>query len=313
MEASSAEQRRFYEWFRTLRPIDDFMFLMCAEDIEWCQEALRALLNDDKLKVLESRTQHLISYPRRRSVILDAKCLLKNGRHVNIEVQKSDNDDHQRRVRYHASALTVALSKPNCKFKHIPDVCVIYICEFDIFKCNAVLYPVQRVLQTDGRVLNNGFQEIYVNASGRDDTKASELMRLFTERCAYNDADFPKISAVKREYAEDPEGGEEKMKAAWEKIGKELFAESLAECRQISEAVGEARGEAKGRAIGEAQGRAIGEAQGRAIGEAQGKSKGKFSALAELVKDQLLSLSEAARRMQMSEDEFLRQMELTEA
>ncbi|MBQ7501307.1 hypothetical protein IJT93_01140 [bacterium] len=98
------------------------------------------------------------------------------------------------------------------------------------------------------------------------------------------------------------------MKAAWEKIGKEIFAESLAECRQISEAIGEA----KGKAIGEAQGRAIGKAQGRAIGEAQGKAKGKFSALAELVKDQLLTLSEAARRMQMSEDEFLKQMELAE-
>ena len=59
-------------------------------------------------------------------------------------------------------------------------------------------------------------------------------------------------------------------------------------------------GEAKGRAEGEAKGRAEGEAKGRAEGEA----KGFLRALAELVKDGILTLSEAAKRANMSVEEF---------
>jgi len=66
-------------------------------------------------------------------------------------------------------------------FGEIPDVCVVYICEFDIFKHNDVLYHVDRVLRENGERLYNGFTEIYVNALARDNSDLAELMRLFTE------------------------------------------------------------------------------------------------------------------------------------
>ncbi len=59
-------------------------------------------------------------------------------------------------------------------------------------------------------------------------------------------------------------------------------------------------GEAKGRAEGEAKGRAEGEAKGRAEGEARGILK----TLSELVKDGILTLSDAAKRANMTIEEF---------
>ena len=41
---------------------------------------------------------------------MDALCVLGNGAKVNIEVQRSDNDNHLRRVRFNASSITVRRS-----------------------------------------------------------------------------------------------------------------------------------------------------------------------------------------------------------
>ena len=65
-----------------------------------------------------------------------------------------------------------------------------------------------------------------------------------------------------------------------------------------------ADGEARGVAIGEARGVAIGEARGVAIGEARGGEKMLF----ELVKDGLLSISQASMKAKLTEAEFTAEM-----
>lgn len=71
---------------------------------------------------------------------------------------------------------------------------VIYICNYDIFKCDAAFYPGQRVLRTDGRILNNDFQEIYVNAEAEllpiKKLSCQETAgQLFCERSLFQDID----------------------------------------------------------------------------------------------------------------------------
>ena len=94
--------------------------------------------------------QYAGTNPQGRSVILDAKCVLGDGRKVNIEVQKSDDTDHQRRVRYNGAILTTNLTDPGEKFENIPDVCVVFISRFDIFNGNRSLYHVERVIRETG-------------------------------------------------------------------------------------------------------------------------------------------------------------------
>ena len=87
-----------------------------------------------------------------------------------MEVQKSDNDDHQRRVRYNASCLTTNITDPGVKFKKVPDVIMVYITRFDIFRGGKTTYHVERTVKETGKVVHNGLTEIYVNAAVDDGT-----------------------------------------------------------------------------------------------------------------------------------------------
>ena len=58
---------------RALNPIDDLMFRKMAEDVGFCEEILRVILEDNELKVLETIPQWTGTNLQGRSVILDAK------------------------------------------------------------------------------------------------------------------------------------------------------------------------------------------------------------------------------------------------
>lgn len=148
---------------RKLNPIDDLMFRKMAEDKDFCQEILRVILGDDMLTVLEAIPQWTGTNLKGRSVILDAKCIKSNGTQVDIEVQKADDDDHQRRVRYNGAILTTNIADPGIKFENVPDVCVIFISKFDLFKGNLPLYHVDRVIRETGKTVNNSQTSIQEN------------------------------------------------------------------------------------------------------------------------------------------------------
>lgn len=190
-----------------------------AEDKEFCQEILRVILEDNKLTVLESVPQWTGTNLQGRSVILDARCIRGNGTQVDIEVQKSDNDDHQRRVRYNSAILTTNITNPGIKFEKIPDVCVVFISKFDIFEGNLPLYHINRVVRETGKIVSNGFEEVYVNTKIKNDSEVSELMEVFASDNIYN-SKFPKTSEMKHRYKET-EGGLDVMCEIMERITSE--------------------------------------------------------------------------------------------
>ena len=201
---------------KRLNPIDDLMFRKLAEDREFCQEILRVILEDDKLIVLESIPQWAGSNLQGRSVILDAKCIKGDGTQIDIEVQRADDDDHQRRVRYNGAILTTNIANPGTKFEKIPNVCVVFISKFDIFKGNLPLYHIDRIVRETGRTVDNGFKEIYVNTKIRNNSEISELMEIFADDNAYN-SKFPKTSDGKYRYKKT-EGGLNAMCEIMERI-----------------------------------------------------------------------------------------------
>ncbi len=190
---------------KKLNPIDDLMFRKMAEDKDFCQEILRVILEDDKLIVLESIPQWMGANLQGRSVILDAKCVKGDGTQIDIEVQKADDDDHQRRVRYNGAVLTTNVANPGIRFKNVPNVCMVFISRFDIFRGNFPLYHVDRRVRETGTVVNNGFEEVYVNTEIKNNSDVSELMEVFVKDDIYN-SKFPKTSDGKRRYKET-EGG----------------------------------------------------------------------------------------------------------
>lgn len=180
-----------------------------AEDPNFCQEVLRIVMEDPGLIVQELIPQNSVKNLQGRSVILDSFCKTSDNQHCNIEVQKENDDDHIRRVRYNGSCITVNITNTGSKFKQVPDVCVIFISRSDIFKGNHPLYHVDSVIRETGEIINDGWKRVFLNTKVKDGSDVSRLMTIFTEDNAYDDQRFPCTSARKRLFKETPKGENE--------------------------------------------------------------------------------------------------------
>lgn len=182
------------EKVRNLRPIDDVFFEVLAQSIPVCQELLRTIMGDDSLVVMDAVTQSDERNLYGRSVRLDALCTLGDGTKVNIEVQRSDNDNHLKRVRFNASSITVRDSVPGTRFEEVLELYIVYISEFDFFKGNKTIYHVEKVLRETGQFVDDGLHEIFVNTVINDGSDIAELMSLLTKK-EVRSGKFPALSS----------------------------------------------------------------------------------------------------------------------
>ena len=154
-----------------------------------------------------------------RSVRLDALCTLGTGEKCNIEVQRSDNDDHLRRARFNASVITAINSDPGTKFENVKDVCIVYISQFDVFRQGRTIYHVDKMIRETGTYVDDGLREIFVNTAVNDGSDISELMSCFLAERVDNPK-FPELSSeVKR--LKETEGGLDVMCDIMEKYNQE--------------------------------------------------------------------------------------------
>ena len=221
------EQTTVQEIVKQLNIIDDTLFQKMAEDPGFCEEVISTVL-EQKVIVKQVTPQNSVKNLQGRSVVLDALCELENGDECNVEVQKADDDDHQRRVRYNTSCITANITEPGTKFKDVPDVIGIYISKFDMFQSRKTVYHIDRVVRETGEVQDNGLQEIYVNTKIDDGTDIAELMKIFTESDAYDFEKFPKVSNRKKQFKES-EGGKEEMCDLVENYAKQKAEEKAAD------------------------------------------------------------------------------------
>lgn len=210
-----------------LNIIDDALFRKMAEDIAFCEEVVSTIL-EKSISIIEVTEQKDIKNLQGRSVILDALCTDADGKLYNIEVQNANNDDHQKRVRYNGACITTNFSETGEKFLSIPDVVVILISRFDIFKSNKTVYHIDRIIRETGAIIDNGFSEIYVNAAIDDGSKIAKLMDIFTDVDKYDFELFPKTSARKQKFKLS-EGGKAEMCEIVEEYAKEQVSLKIIE------------------------------------------------------------------------------------
>ena len=285
-------KQRFMEAIGTLNPIEDAVFRKMAESIEFCEEILRVFLQEPKLRVVSNHSQHSVTSIEGRSVILDAYCELEDGRKVNVEVQNANDTDHQRRVRHYSSVLTTSLMKKGDSFDKVPNICIVYVCNFDIFGLNKSLYVIKRIIDKTEVELDNGLQEIYISPVN-DGSLIAELMRVFIESDVYN-LKFPVTSEMKLRFNRETKGEKmtEALRGVYEALREEVDRESMKAAMR------------EGMEKGMEEGRARGIEEGIAKGMEEGIAKGVLSSLVSLVKDGLISVTEAAKRADMSEEDF---------
>lgn len=179
---------------RNLRPIDDVFFEVLAKNKGVCQEMLRVILEDGKLIVSDVIVQSSERNIYGRSVRLDALCTLGDGTKCNIEVQRSNNDNHLKRARFNASSITVKESEAGDRFEDIIELYIVYISEFDFLKGDKTIYHIDKVIRENGEIVDDGLHEIFVNTTIDDGTDIAELMSCFTKKEVKNEK-FPHLSS----------------------------------------------------------------------------------------------------------------------
>ena len=124
-----------------------------------------------------------------REVILDALCELGDGTLCNIEMQKSNSNDDIKRVRFHASILTVNHTPKNTKFSDIPNIKILYITEYDALGNGQAVTHISRCQMTADmyRPINDGEDIVFANARSDEENKYTHLLKLFLQKESFDD------------------------------------------------------------------------------------------------------------------------------
>uniref|UniRef100_UPI0022E180EC Rpn family recombination-promoting nuclease/putative transposase n=1 Tax=Butyribacter intestini TaxID=1703332 RepID=UPI0022E180EC len=169
----------------------------------------------------------------KRSVRLDAYIEGVEDRVYNIEIQRSDNCNHVKRVRYNASTITINKSGLGDEFEDVQDVIVIYISEFDMFGEGKTVYHVENVIRETGNSVNDGLMSVYVNTEVADDSLISDLMQCFL-KTDFEDDKFPNISRRMKElkHGEEDEKMCKSVEEYAERKAKEVAQKAAKEAAQ---------------------------------------------------------------------------------
>ena len=96
-------------------------------------------------------------------------------------MQRSDNDDHLKRVRFNASSITVKESNTGEKFNEVVELYIVYISQFDFLKEGRCIYHIDKIIRELGTIVDDGLHEIFVNTAVNDGSDISDLMSCFLE------------------------------------------------------------------------------------------------------------------------------------
>lgn len=220
-----------------LRPIDDVFFEAIASNKEVCEEILQTIMSDMNLTVTDSIVQSSIRNLYGRSVRLDAICTLGNGSKCNIEVQRSSHDNHLKRARFNASAITVRDSNTGDRFGDTLELYIVFISEFDFLKGGKSIYHVEKVLRETGEIIDDGLHEIFVNTAIDDGTDISDLMSCFIRK-DFQNPKFPKFSSEVHRL-KNTEGGVSTMCEIMDKYINIATEEQRKEIEQLNKIIAE--------------------------------------------------------------------------
>ncbi len=257
------------EIIKNFKPIHDIFFEVLADDAAFCQEILRVILEDNKLIVHDVKVQKDVRNLIGRSVRVDVLCTLGDGTLCNIEVQRANNDNHFKRIRYNAACITASEAEVGSRFENVPNVIIVYISEFDILKAGKTIYHIDKVVRETGKILDDGMKTVCVNTKVNDGSLIAQLMQLFI-KTEVNEPKFP-VFTNRMNYIKNSEGGQRQMSELMELYFKEELEASREE----------------GREEGRAEGRAEGREEGREKGREEGRAESKAEIIQEMLKDNM--------------------------
>lgn len=212
-------------------PMNDKFFEKIVEDPKVLEEMLQIFLENPLLRIKPDTVvgQKSIRNLQGRSIRMDAYAEGHEDLVFNVEIQRADNCNHQKRVRYISSVITANRSEPGDDFEDIQELYVIYVSEEDILGTGKTFVHQEVRLKETGQIINDGLHVMYVNAEIISDSKIARYMEQFKKPFIDSD-EFEnlknRVNGIKSDKTEVQKMSKEVIEYA-EKYAKE-FAEEYA-------------------------------------------------------------------------------------
>lgn len=210
---------RIKKEIRTLNLTSDFFLSVALEDMEACEYVLKILMDDNSLKVIQTKSQYSIRQIGTHSVVLDILAEDNTGQIYEIEMQTGDKPGHIRRVRYITSSIDTSFLDKGNDYTKLPELHIFYITTFDIANAHKTVYDIIRIDSETHIEFDNGVHEHYINTIVNDGSTISNLMHYFNNTDSSN-MNYGALSK-RVKYLKESKGGNSYMCEFIEKIQQE--------------------------------------------------------------------------------------------
>jgi len=226
---------RLKEILADLTLFDDiFMSQGFDNNIPAANLLLRVILGKKDIKVISVTGQKEFSNPLigGRNLKLDILAEDSEGKHYNVEVQRSTAGADERRARFHSSMLDVRMLKSGQKFKKLADSYVIFITEKDFFGENLPIYTIDRMVKETKKDFYDGSHIYYVNGAYQGEDEVGKLMHDFREKKVENMYNKELADSV-RHFKKKGDG--KVMSSKWDEFVKDMQKEAVKEAMEKAE------------------------------------------------------------------------------
>ena len=264
VSAKVDNNERLKRLIRSQIPLSNDVFMIFAKNKKFCQEFLRVILEDKKLKVIENDIQKYLPSAFNKYVTVDMLCKLGDGSIVNVEIQLTKEKEHARRIFTYASKIKNYLTEKGTKYKDLKDIIEIYLTKEDIFKKGSTVYEVEMNIVSDREEhvakWDAGLKVYYVNTKGLTNKNINEYLKLLTDKTTINRR-YRQTSSIKE--------------GLYKKGGAVMSKEMQAVLKDMKEE-----------------------------GRQEGRQEGMLHAFIGMIKDGLITIKDAAKRLNMNEKEL---------
>ncbi|MGN0311815.1 MAG: Rpn family recombination-promoting nuclease/putative transposase [Lachnospiraceae bacterium] len=158
---------------------DNFLFGAVMADEKNCKPLLEMILGFPIDRVEVSKEYSMIYHPEYRSIRMDVYAKDGKNTRYNVEMQTSKKSTLAKRSRYYHSQMDMDLLVSGADYDKLPNVYLIFICDFDPFGEKKFCYRFENQCVENGVLsLKDGNYTIFLSTKGLDSSEISpELYR----------------------------------------------------------------------------------------------------------------------------------------
>ncbi|MCI8577538.1 MAG: Rpn family recombination-promoting nuclease/putative transposase [Lachnospiraceae bacterium] len=234
---------------------DNFMFAAVMMDPENCRRFLELALEIPLERVEVSYEKSIVYHPEYKGIRLDVFARDEENTYYNVEMQVA-RDALEQRSRYYHSQMDMEQLLNVTAYAELPDVYVIFICDFDPLGGRKYRYTMEHVCREVPELpYRDGSHTLFLSTCGENEDEVPEALVKFLRYVKGVLADFgdPFVKMLEESVRQVKASREMEERFM---VLQEMMKQERREGREEGIAIGKIQGKAEGKAEGRAEGKA---------------------------------------------------------